>query len=131
MTVVVDASALAFSVLGSSARQRSVRARLTDDVCHSPHLIDAEVGNVLRRHVLRSQLTPRDAETLLRAAPVFIDHRHQMTGRLAEAAWVLQDNVCFYDALYVALAQALSAPLLTGDHRLSRVAGLPCEVQVV
>ena len=36
-----------------------------------------------------------------------------------------------YDALYVALAEQLNAPLLTADTRLSRVPGLRCSVEVL
>ena len=38
---------------------------------------------------------------------------------LAERAWELRENVSFYDALYVALAEALEAPLVTLDARLA------------
>jgi predicted nucleic acid-binding protein len=36
-----------------------------------------------------------------------------------------------WDAFYVALAEAFDAPLLTADHRLGRVKGLRCQVDVV
>jgi len=36
-----------------------------------------------------------------------------------------------YDAAYVAAAEALGCPLLTGDARLARVSGLSCPVKVV
>ncbi len=96
-----------------------------------PHLIDAEVGNVLRRRVLRGELSAADGEVLLGAAVPLIDHRYEMTGSLARAAWELRENLTFYDALYAALAQALDAPLLTCDERLGRASGPPCAVEVV
>ena len=36
-----------------------------------------------------------------------------------------------YDALYLALAEALDAPLVTTDHRLSRVSGHRADIDVV
>ena len=131
MAIVVDASALAFSLLGSSPRHRSVRQRLADESCHAPHLLDAEIGNVLRRRVLRGELHAPDAQALLLAASPLIDHRYEMVGSLGQAAWALRENLSFYDALYVALAQALSVPLLTGDGRLSRAPALPCAVELM
>ena len=131
MAVVVDASALAFSILGSSPAHRSLRQRLATDTCHAPHLIDAEIGNVLRRRVLRGELQAAEARVLLLAAAPLIDHRYEMTGSLGQAAWALRENVSFYDALYVVLAEALSVPLLTGDGRLSRVPGLRCAVELI
>ncbi len=130
MAIVVDASALAFSILGTSPEHRSLRRRLAGDTCHAPHLVDAEIGNVLRRHVLRGELPASDAQALLLAAAPLIDHRYEMTGSLGRAAWALRENFSFYDALYVALAQALSVPLLTGDGRLSRAPALPCAVEL-
>ncbi|MGH9188614.1 MAG: hypothetical protein ACRD0Q_01050 [Acidimicrobiales bacterium] len=48
----------------------------------------------------------------------------------ASALGALRENLSVYHALYVALAQALSAPLLTADARLSRAPQLPCEVEL-
>lgn len=131
MALVVDASGLAVALLGTSPAAVTLRRRPAAEVCHAPHLIDAEIGNVLRRRVLRGELPASDAEVLLVASVPLIDHRHEMTGALARAAWALRQNVSFYDALYAALAQALACPLLTADERLSRATGLPCAVQLV
>ncbi|MHB1536419.1 MAG: type II toxin-antitoxin system VapC family toxin [Acidimicrobiales bacterium] len=130
MAVVVDASALGSSLLGTSPGHRSLRRQLAADTCHAPHLVDAEIGNVLRRHVVRGELPAADAQALLLAAAPLIDYRYEMTGSLGHAAWALRENFSFYDALYVALAQALSVPLLTADRRLSRSPGLPCAVEL-
>ncbi len=45
--------------------------------------------------------------------------------------WQLRDNLTAYDAAYVALAEALGAPLVTADARLARAAGVRCEVEVL
>ncbi|HEY5362093.1 MAG TPA: PIN domain-containing protein [Streptosporangiaceae bacterium] len=131
MTLVIDASGLVIATLGRSPAAAALRRRLASEVCHAPHLIDAEVGNVLRRHVLRGELAAADAEALLHASAPLVDHRHEMTGALATAAWALRSNVTFYDGLYVALAVALTAPLLTADERLSRAPSLGCTVELV
>ncbi len=130
MAIVVDASALAFSLLGTSPRHHAVRERLAAQTSHAPHLVDAEIGNLLRRRVLRGELLALDAQALLLAAAPLVDHRYEITGSLSQAAWALRENLSFYDALYVALAQALSVPLLTADGRLSRAPALPCAVEM-
>ena len=38
--------------------------------------------------------------------------------------WELRDNLTVYDAAYVALAEALEAPLVTMDGRLSQAPGI-------
>ena len=119
------------ALLGRSAEAMALRRRLGSEVCHAPHLIDAEVGNVLRRHVLRGDLAAADAEALLHLGGPLIDHRHQMTGSLAGGAWALRQNVSFYDALYAALAAALAVPLLTADERLAKAPALGCTVELV
>jgi predicted nucleic acid-binding protein len=87
----------------------------------APHLIDAEVGQALRREAAAGRLGGDGAgEALLgleRMALRRIDH----VG-LLHRAWELRHNVSFYDGLYVALAELLEAPLLTLDLRLARAA---------
>ncbi|MGH2708718.1 MAG: type II toxin-antitoxin system VapC family toxin, partial [Actinomycetota bacterium] len=104
MTLVVDASALVWAVTAAAPTASTLRRRLAVEACHAPHLIDAEIGNVLRRRVLRGQLSAIDGQILLAATSPLIDHRYEMTGSLARAAWKLRENLTFYDALYAALA---------------------------
>ena len=130
-TIVVDASALAWALVGRGSRATDLRQRLTADECHAPHLIDAEVGSVLRRWVLSGELSADVARELLEVGPLLIDHRYQMTGPLAEAAWARRTNLTFSDGLYVALAVALSVPLVTADERLAGAPDLGCAVDPV
>ena len=50
---------------------------------------------------------------------------------LLERVWQLRANVSAYDAVYVALAEALSEVLVTGDRRLARVPGLAVDIETV
>lgn len=131
MPLVVDASALVWATLGTTPAAAEFRRRLASEVCHAPHLIDAEAGSVLRRRVGRGELLGEAGLALLAASASLIDHRHEMTGDLAAAAWALRDNVSFYDALYATLARALECPLVTADARLLRAPALPCAVELV
>ena len=45
--------------------------------------------------------------------------------------WALRDNLTAYDAAYVALAEAIGAPLLTADRKLARAPGIDCEVELL
>ena len=87
---------------------------------HAPHLIDAELGNVLRRMTHRGALPAGQARAVLASAPGLIDHRYEHRGMLATAARAMRTNLTFYDALYVALASSLRAVLVTTDARLAR-----------
>jgi predicted nucleic acid-binding protein len=127
---VVDASVI-FEFLALGDREQAVAKRVLGEqkALWAPELLDAEVGSALRRAVrLRNIEADRAAEALgeLRKLPI---HRvsHE---RLAQFAWLLRDNVSFYDGLYVALAQLLEKPLLTLDARLGR-APVDIEIEVL
>jgi predicted nucleic acid-binding protein len=130
VTLVVDASAYLFVALSDAPGARAVEERMADTTCHAPHLLEAEVGSALRRHVRAGRIDPDLArEGLLRAGAV-VEQRHPHDF-LVLMAWGLRAHVSFYDALYVALAATLDAPLLTADRRLGRAHGLPCAVDLV
>ena len=129
--VVVDASAYVYATTSKDPAARFVRKRLVDSICHAPHLLDAEVGDVLRRLELRGEITPGVALTSLKSLEHLVDERYPAIGPLVDAAWQIRGNITYYDATYVVLAATVKAPLLTGDARLSRAPGLTCEVEVV
>jgi len=126
---VIDASALVLALVGKDEGSLTLRARLPAMRQHAPHLIDAEVGNVLWRHLRAGLVSAAEASTALRSLRALVQQRYPHAGPLAELAWKYRDNVSFYDALYVALAAQLGVPLLTADVRLSKVA--QCAVELV
>lgn len=126
---VVDASVLV-AHLTAGESYRSIGVRLSEGELWAPHLVDAEVGHVLRREVRIGELSARNARAALNALARFpllrVHHRS-----LLDPAWSLRANVSFYDGLYVALAQRLGLPLLTLDARLARAPGLGVDVEVI
>ncbi|WP_236788268.1 type II toxin-antitoxin system VapC family toxin [Amycolatopsis sp. GM8] len=128
---VLDASVAVLALTGNSEPAREMLARLGRSQLHAPHLIDPEVGNVLRRKVLAGRVPEEMAAAALGVMPSLVDERYPHSGWLSQAAWELRDNVSFYDALYVALAARLELPLLTADVRLTKAPDLPCAVEVV
>jgi len=50
---------------------------------------------------------------------------------LLRQCWELRNGLTVYDAAYVALAEALGAPLVTADARLARAPGVRCRVEVL
>lgn len=96
----------------------------------APHLLDAEVGQVLRRFVWSGKLRKSRAEMAL-ADLQHLPVRRYEHAPLLRRAWQLRDNCTFYDALYLALAESLSVSLLTGDAALNKVQGLKQKVIVI
>ncbi len=127
--LVLDAAAFLVAA-GDGPSGVELNERILRSHCSVPHLFDAEVGNVLRRRVLRGGISAADAWQVLRELPSVVDRRYGHTG-LAQLAWSLRGSVTYYDALYVALAVTLGVPLLTADARLARTPDLPCAVEVI
>ena len=94
----------------------------------APELLDVEVLSVLRRAVLRRQLTEQRAllgiEDLMDWSIDRVPHRS-----LIWAAWQHRNNVSAYDAFYVAAARLSNAPLVTADGPLARAPSLGIVVE--
>jgi predicted nucleic acid-binding protein len=86
----------------------------------------AEVSNILRRAVLRGEVAPDDADTAHRELLAIRIVLYPF-GPLGDRVWELRHTVTPYDAWYVALAEALDAPLATLDGRLARAPGPRCQ----
>lgn len=129
--IVIDASVLANIVGDDGPTGDAVRVRLaTARAASAPDLVDVEVVSVLRKRWLAGTVTARrfkSAITDLIDLPI----TRYPAAPLMIRAYELRANVTPYDATYVALAEALACPLLTADVRLSRAAGLRCQVEVV
>ena len=96
---------------------------------HVPHLLDVEVLNVLRRYHLRVVLSPTRASLSLRRLSGMRLVRYPHASLVARI-WELRGNLIAYDAAYVALAEALDAPLVTTDGRLARSPGHRARVEL-
>ncbi len=96
----------------------------------APHLIDAEVGHALRRWVSARKLPDDRAFAALGTLAGLPLRRIDHVGLLGRA-WRLRNNLSFYDGLYVALAEALDAPLLTLDRRLARAVESSSRIKVL
>jgi predicted nucleic acid-binding protein len=130
VSIVLDASIAVRVLLSAGDQDEVLRRRVRDASCHAPHLLDAEVGSVLRRRVAAGAIEPASGAAALHAVGSLVDERYPHTS-FAGAAWALRHNLSYYDALYVALAARLGYPLLTADARLARAPGLPCAVELV
>ena len=118
--IVLDASALVELILGTPAGRR-VATRIADPAVglHVPHLADVEVAQVLRRYAAEDDIDAADATTALADFRALDLQRHAHEP-LLDRVWALRRNVTAHDAVYVALAEALDAALLTCDGKLAR-----------
>jgi predicted nucleic acid-binding protein len=129
--IVVDASVLANAVGDDTTDGEAARDRLRGEVdIAMPDLCDVETVAVLRRRWLTGDLTDdRFAQAVAVLVSLPID-RFPVASFMPRA-FELRANVTAYDATYVALAERLGCPLVTGDARLAAAPGIRCAVDVI
>jgi len=127
--IVLDTSALLDVLIGRPTSQ-SLLARVARDAdLHAPHLIDIEVLHALRR-LVRTSVVRGDRAAEARADLAELSITRYPLGSMADRVWELRDNLTAYDAAFVALAEALGAPLITCDRRLAKASSHRARVEV-
>lgn len=129
--MVLDASG-AVEFLLNTASGKKLAARLADEteVVHVPHLIDLEIAQVLRRYTRHGTLNARMGMLALDRWRS-LDVQRYAHEPFLDRIWELRDNVTVYDAVYVALAEALSTVLYTGDRKLAGTPGVNVAIALI
>ncbi|HAH09013.1 MAG TPA: VapC toxin family PIN domain ribonuclease [Alphaproteobacteria bacterium] len=129
--IVIDASAVLELILKTESANR-IRDRIFQPEISllAPHVIDLEVLQVLRRFMLAKTLTEAAAQNSLDLwfTMRVVRYAHQP---LARRIFWLRQNFTAYDAAYIALAEANSAPLVTHDAKLARATGHFARVELI
>lgn len=129
MTYVVDCSII-IRLLAAQPGDDLLRRRLSRTV-YAPALIDAEVSSVIRALAITTNPSVRISED--RAMQMLRDYaglritRHPM--RPLQARAFEMHNISAYDAMYIALAEHLSLPLLTDDGKFDGAPGHHAEIR--
>jgi predicted nucleic acid-binding protein len=129
--IVLDASAVVAILVGSGLGAERIREKIEppDESLHVPHVMELEVLRALRRQALLGTLSrERSTEAITDLGNIsFARYPHTpLIGRI----WELKENLTAYDAAYVALAEALDAPLITMDAGLAQASGIRAAVEV-
>ncbi|MDP2711419.1 MAG: type II toxin-antitoxin system VapC family toxin [Solirubrobacteraceae bacterium] len=128
--LVVDTSAVLAALVGG-ASSSSVADRLAGDPdLHAPHLLDIEVLHALRGLVRANALSEDRAHDVRSdvAELTIVRYPHEP---LADRIWALRHNLTAYDAAFVALAEALGAPLVTCDAKLAAAPGTTASMELL
>jgi predicted nucleic acid-binding protein len=129
VTVVVDASVVVAGLVDGGPDGRWAEDLIAGGGLAAPHLMPAEVANILRRAVLAGDVSAEAASLAhvdLQRLPVTLFPYEPFADRV----WELRANVTSYDAWYVALGELIVAPVATLDARLARAVGPRCSFVV-
>ena len=127
MTLVVDSSVVVAALIDHGPVGAWAEALLVSGPLVAPHLMPAEVANILRRSAMAGDVSV-DIASLAHDDLRLLRLELFPYSLCAWRVWELRSNVTAYDAWYVALAETLDAPMATLDIRLSRAAGVRCEI---
>jgi predicted nucleic acid-binding protein len=128
--IVLDASAAVDWLLQTPAGQRiENRIYSRNETLHTPHLLDLEVIQVLRR-LARQGVVPvqRAAEAMLDLLDLRITRYPHLV--LLPRIWQLRHNFSVHDAAYIVLAEKLGAALVTRDGRLASASGHAAAIEL-
>ena len=126
MTLVIDAALVVAALVDDGPVGGWADELMTIHDLAAPHLMHAEVVNILRRSALAGGLST-DAASLAQADLLELRVALFPYRPFASRVWELRETVTAYDAWYVALAEGLEARLATLDMRLSRASGPRCD----
>jgi predicted nucleic acid-binding protein len=126
--IVLDSSAAVEYLVGSNLGAWVEQRLLADPELHAPHLLDVEVAAALRRQIqLGGVALPLAEQALADLADLHMT-RYPHLPFLARA-WQLRANVTVADGVFVALAEALDATLVTTDSGLAGAPGVFARIE--
>ncbi len=129
--LVLDASVVVELLRDDPVARERFRGALVDRrPLLAPELLDVEVAQVVRRFERAGAFASAAAVALiddLLALPI----RRFAHGPLIRRAFELRADVTAYDALYIALAEATDAALITCDSRLAATARRFAETELL
>jgi predicted nucleic acid-binding protein len=126
---VVDASAIVAALVDAGPDGEWAANEVLRDDLAAPHLMPVEAANILRRAVIAGDLSI-DVATLAHADLVRLRVELLPYEPHADRVWQLRDTLTAYDAWYVAVAEALDAPMITLDRRVARATGPRCSFRL-
>ncbi|WP_030543587.1 type II toxin-antitoxin system VapC family toxin [Streptomyces albus] len=128
--IVVDNSVLISSLIDAGPAGKACMARMSGERLVAPGVIDYEALSTLRNLLRARKVDVEVAERAVRVLPDLPIERVPCK-HLIPRMWELRNNYTPYDAAYVALAEHLTVPLVTGDGRLARGSGARCIVELI
>jgi len=129
--IVVDASVLVDALIDDNPAGQAARAVLgSDPHWAAPGHMLIEVVAVIRAKTLGGKVSPARAQEAIAVLPSLVLDQVDAV-QLIDRMWQMRANVTAYDAAYVAAAELLACPLVTGDARLTKATGPTCDFTLI
>ena len=128
--IVVDASVLLPAISEQGEAGQAARDRIGRQPLMAPELIDCETASALKG-LERSGRLPSDLARLKLRELALLPIERFPHWPFLYRIWELRHNLSVYDASYVALAEALRAPLVTADSTIAESSAINCEVELL
>ncbi len=128
--LVIDASAL-IELLLRTPRAEPLEQRLFSERfnLNAPYFIELEVAQALHRYYESADLSAKRMQQALSDFKTFSITRHSCESLLPRILEI-QKRGSIYDAIYIALAESLPAPLLSCDASLGSITGHQAQVEL-
>ena len=129
--IVLDNSALIAALIDPGPAGQSCAARIAGaSRIAAPAILDAEVVHALRGLLRGGKIDAPTADHAVAALEMLPVRRYPLPPLVARI-WELKANATAYDAAYVALAEHLGVPLVTGDAKFSGIPRIRCSVETI
>jgi predicted nucleic acid-binding protein len=128
--IVLDASVVVELLLGTAAAGPIAARMLGEPRWHAPAVLDLELAHTIRRLCSLRQASDERGSRAIRDLGD-LPLRRYPHAPLLDRIWQLRATLTAYAAAYVALAEALGAPLVTRDRRLARTRGHRARIDLV
>lgn len=116
--IVSDCTLIVQFFLTTPETELARRIAMADDVWLVPPLWRSELRSVLRKYLLRDELTVERCIDVTFAAEARLSGGETQVSSAAVMNLVATSRCSAYDAEYISLAQSFSIPLVTSDRRL-------------
>ena len=113
--IVVDSNVIAYCWIRGDRTEAAQRVRVLDPAWHAPLLWRSEVRSALAGYLRRGTMDPAGAAAIMATAEASLEGREHLVSSVAVIELAAHTGLSAYDCEFVALAAALSVPLVTED----------------
>ncbi len=116
--IAADCTLIAQFFLTTPETELARQIALLDADWLVPPLWRSELRSVLRKYLLRKDLSVEQSAQIMSAAEVMLANGESAVSSADVLRFVASSGCSAYDAEYISIASAFSIPLITGDKRL-------------